>query len=279
MAIVVANENNYALHPKTRQPFLLPFGKGQFYIPESAIVSYPKRANRLPDGVALGQALATKAPEKWASFLDPDCLVQVRGTEGTSVYTTFEIPDHPNEVRFLRHVSAVIAEKCLKDWQVTVNNQIEKGEGPHSTNPSDRNERQKIRYAVLNWRKETDCPSRAQLHPELNFFHSVTKDGGELVKTCRIEPVSSKRPKGASDKKAGEKRRREEDFAMIKDVRVHEETHASKAWELTLPIDPSNPPVIIKMGNFWELVQYKTRLLKTGEAEAPADEDDGQEDL
>lgn len=187
-------------------------------MPESAVVSFPKRSNRVADGRALGVALATKAPEKWFPFLDPDCLILIRGSEGTSVYTTFEIPGNPDEVRFLRHVGYQIAEKCFKEWQKEVAKQlkaVEEGkadprDATHGrVQPKDYNERQKIRYDVLRWKKEVDCPNRAQLHPELNSWTQLTKDGGEMLKSCKVDPQSKARPKGPVGKPvAGEKRKR-----------------------------------------------------------------------
>ena len=49
----------------------------------------------LPDGETLGKILATKAPEKWMAFCDPERLMMVKGEEGTCVYTTFEVEGKP----------------------------------------------------------------------------------------------------------------------------------------------------------------------------------------
>lgn len=200
---LVSVDANCACHPKTKASFLLPFGKQQFYIPEAAVVSLPKRSNKVPDGSALGVALATKAPEKWFAYCDPDCLMMVKGNEGTSVYTTFEVAGHPDEVRFLRHIGYQIAEKVFKEWQKEIVKQIKEKEGPHKNDPENYNERQKIRYDVLKWSKATDCPTRAQLHPELNQWTPVTKDGGDQIKSCKVDPPSKTRPKGPTDKRAG----------------------------------------------------------------------------
>ena len=40
--------------------YLINFMKAQYYVPESAIVSLPKKANTLPDAETLGKVLATK---------------------------------------------------------------------------------------------------------------------------------------------------------------------------------------------------------------------------
>ena len=91
---VVAAADSYACVPNGAaegKPYVLAFSKAQFYVPESAIVSLPKKANVLPDGETLGKVLATKAPEKWMAYCDPERLMKIKGEEGTCVYTTFEV--------------------------------------------------------------------------------------------------------------------------------------------------------------------------------------------
>lgn len=120
--------------------------------------------------------------------------------DDSCVYTTFEIPGHPDEGRFLHHISGPIALKNFPEWELAVDEGIKKEAIPER---KDWGERLTRRYAVLKWKKEIDCPERNQLHPELNKWVSVTKDGGELVKTCRIVPETKRRPKGAGDKRGG----------------------------------------------------------------------------
>jgi hypothetical protein len=269
MALVAAEET-YAKHPKSKQTFVLPFGKNQFYVPESAVVSFPKRSNKVDDGKALGHALATKAPEKWFTYTHPETLMQIRGNEGTSVYTTFEVPGQPDECRFLRLIGYGIAEKVFKEWRKEVDRQVREGELPAE---ADRYDRQRIRYEVLNWKKETDCPTRAQLHPELNLWTPVNKDGAELLKTCRIEPTSKARPKGTSDKRSSSDKRKLDDAPMIADVRTYDDSHLTKSWELTIPVTADNPPVLVKQGEFWELIQYKKPKFTTTNNEEEEDDD------
>ena len=266
MALVATNEVAYALHPKTKQRFVLCFGKQQFLVPESAIVSFPKRSNKVPDGKALGVALATKAPEKWFPFCDPDCLILIRGNEGTSVYTTFEVPGHPDEVRFLRHVGFAIAEKCLKEWQKEVARQVkavkdgeaDPKDATHGrVEPKDYNERQKIRYDVLKWKKERDCPSRAQLHPELNSWTQLSKEGGEILKSCKVDPTSKARPKGPSTAKggppvSGEKRKR-----AAEDDDVVCDPYADIEWVRALRVGPKGSYSIDERDGKVYIIQYK----------------------
>lgn len=63
------------------------------------------------------------------------------------------------------------------------------------------NERQQVRFDALKWESKVDCPSRAQINPELNHWPSVTSMGDEIVKSCRIDSTSTKRPKSSVDRK------------------------------------------------------------------------------
>ena len=77
------------------KPYLLSFKKNQYYIPESAVVSSAKKVNSVEDGNELGQLLFTKSPSTWVPFTHPDTLIQLKGNEGTCVYTSFEVPGNP----------------------------------------------------------------------------------------------------------------------------------------------------------------------------------------
>tara|TARA_Y100000589_G_scaffold304755_1_gene318176 strand:+ start:127 stop:882 length:756 start_codon:yes stop_codon:yes gene_type:complete len=180
--------------PKT---FLLPFGKNQHLVPESAFVSFPKKANRMPSAEALGALLATKAPEKWLPYCKPNTLCRIQGDTGNCVYTTFQVDGHPGEERILRNISSAIAEKNFKE--------IKKTEKPP---PEGANDRQQIRYNVLNWTKETDCPSRAQISPEIEKWPIA--DVTEALKSCAISPEAKKRTKpgtSQADEQAATRRR------------------------------------------------------------------------
>ena len=179
--------------PKT---FLLPFGKNQHLVPESAFVSYPKKANIMPSAEALGALLATKAPEKWLPYCKPNTLCRIQGETGNCVYTTFHVEGHPEEKRILRFISAAIAEKNFEKIKET------------EKLPEGANERQQIRHDVLNWKKALDCPSRAQISPEIEKW--PVADVTEALKSCAISPEAKKRIKpGASqaDELAATRRR------------------------------------------------------------------------
>ena len=170
--------------PQTDPPelYLLPFSKGLYTVPQSAIMSYPKRANVMASGEALGELLASKAPEKWLPFCHPDTLCRIRGEGGSNcVYTTFAIEGHPNEKRFLRFISATVAEKNFKKIKEELKDR------PIA------NERQRIRMEVLNWNKLVDCPNRPQLSPELEKWEALM--GTDFIKSAECKPQPKKRPK------------------------------------------------------------------------------------
>tara|TARA_B100000902_G_C27265759_1_gene893426 strand:- start:478 stop:1236 length:759 start_codon:yes stop_codon:yes gene_type:complete len=176
--------------------FLLPFGKNQHLVPESAIVSYPKKANEMPSAEALGALLVTKAPEKWLPYCKPNTLCRIQGETGNCVYTTFTVPGHKDEKRILRCISSTIAEKNFKE--------ILKTEKPP---PEGAELRHQIRYDVLGWTKEKCCPSRAQISPEIEKW--PVADLTEALKSCAISPETKKRAKpGASQSEEMEKVRK-----------------------------------------------------------------------
>ena len=254
---LVAPSADHACWPNSEKKFVLPFGKQHYYVPASAVLSLPKRGNKVPDGKALGIALGTKAPEKWFPYCDPDCLILIQGNEGTSVYTTFDVPGHPEEVRFLRHIGTQIAEKVFKEWRKEVARQIKDGEGRHKNDPSNYNERQKTRYDVLNWSKAKDCPQRAQLHPELNSWTPVSKEGGDQIKSCKIDPVSKTRPKGPADKRGpgvGEKRKRS---AGEDDNPARCDPEKNKIWEEAFKVGPKGSYSVHENNGILYIIQYK----------------------
>lgn len=165
--------------------FLLPFGKNQHLVPETAFVSFPKKPNRVSSAEALGALLATKAPEKWLPFCKPNTLCRIQGDTGNCVYTTFQVDGSPGEERILRFISSAIAEKNFEKIKET------------EQSPAASNERQQIRYDVLNWKKEVDCPSRAQISPEIEKW--PVADLTEALKSCAISPEAKKRNKPGSN--------------------------------------------------------------------------------
>ena len=173
-----------ALIPKTSELYLLPFGKALFYVPEGAFLSFPKRPNVISSGEALGELLATKAPEKWMAYCHPDTLCRIHGEDGSNcVYTTFSVENAPSERRFLRCVSSTVAEKNFGKMKEHLAKEIEEI----------KTERQQIRYDVLNWKKNKDCAARAQLSPDLEKWTVVT--GIDIPKSVARAPETKKRQK------------------------------------------------------------------------------------
>ena len=180
---LVSHSGGKAVVPRSSppQPFLLPFGKNLYTIPASAVKSYPKSSNDMATGEALGALLATKAPERWLKYCQPDTLCRIEGETGNCVYTTFDVPGWPDEKRFLRLLSATVAAKNFE--QVRKDN----------ANVEITKKHQQIRMEVLNWTKEVDCPLRAQINPEIEKWEAVP--ACELVKSCFKAPETKKRSK------------------------------------------------------------------------------------
>ena len=282
MAVVPAADS-YACVPNGTakgKPYVLAFSKSQFYVPEDAIVSLPKRPNTLADGVELGKVLATKAPERWMAYCDPERLVKIKGEEGTCVYTTFEVEGAPEEGRFLRFISGTIAQRNFPEWKKKIEDKMKDKDDPLVI----RNDRQRARYEVLDWTKDKDCPTRAQLNPEMNRWHPVDKDA--YVKTCRVEPKTKSRPKGAqagSSSKGITKSRSNhaggggsssswverlmeaEAVADVDDVEV---------WRVPLRVGPKGTYTVEEINGLLTVTQYKydkeTGAVTAGEASASA---------
>jgi len=186
-ALVVSGTKKKAQLNFCNSPLLLTFGKGVFYVPEEAIASVPKGTNRVESAAVLNQIIGTKSPPSWHNFLDPDRLILIRGTEGTSVYTTFKVMDqgsHEEEV-FVRHVPPSVCEKQFPKWKEQIAKEVEEG-----TRKPAENDRQMKRLEVLNWRAK-DC-SRAQINPENNSW-DVCKDPPKSLKTTSSVGVGGKR--------------------------------------------------------------------------------------
>lgn len=249
MAIVEANKD-FAIVPKSTPPvpYVFAFSKSQYYIPASAVISYPKKANKLADGTQLGNLLATKAPEKWFNFTHPDFLMKIRGEEGTCVYTTFEIEGHEQEVRFVRLIARGIAEKNFERWREELKDVV------------CANERQQTRMDVLNWTAKNDCSVRAQLNPEINKWPSLTSLGEEFVKSCRIDTTATKRPKSS-----------------IKSKEEEEENFRKKCIkrEFFLPVGEKGTYSISEQAGFIHVVDYNANPLSGagGEGAAEAEEE------
>ena len=206
---IVSHTNNRACIPKSSPPatFLLPFGKNVYHVPASAIKSYPKSANEeIKTSEDLSALLHTKAPEKWMPYCQPDYLCRIEGETGNCVYTTFEVPGWPDERRFLRLISATVA---AKNFEQIKEEALEKAKSVPITK-----KHQQIRLEVLDWRKETDCPNRAQINPEIEKWEVVT--GAELAKSCYKAPEAKKRVKPGSNQE-------EEAEAKRKQYICHEE--------------------------------------------------------
>ena len=235
--------------PAQGKPYILSFGKTQYLVPASAIKSPAKKSNKVADGKALGQILATKAPEKWMEYCSPECLCHIQADDSTCVYTTFTVEGHDEESRFLRFISGTIADRNFPLWKERVEKKIADGDIVLN------NDRQRARLDVLNWSKAKDCPNRAQLNPELNKWTALDKE--ESVKSCRIEPEAKKRQlkahgaggalQGAIGKHSQSARSMQ--HQMLTDDVVD--------WELIYRMGPKGTYNVHEVGNVLRIVQYK----------------------
>lgn len=275
MAIVQSEAREFAKVPESiftkngeeyrDLPYVLPFGKHQYYVPVDAFRSACKRTNQLEtaeneDDVAnllqknrdrltpqtLGKIVSTRAPSKWYDSLHPDFLIQLEAPDGSSsCYTTFDVEGHPEERRILRLVNGSIAAKCFPMWKryFDKNNIV----------PS--NDRQKKRMDVLDWNKKEHCPDRAQLSPqELKWpmVGSIPEIEKAIVKSCRVDP-----PKANSKGGKGIKKNSQDTSAKY------------VKWEQFLDVGPRGTYVVTEMPGFLRVTQFNA----ASEAE-PADEEE-----
>lgn len=210
--------------PNSGKKYVMQFGKTKYYIPQSAILSYAKKPHILNDGHEVGNLIATKAPDKWFDFCDPDTLMLIQGDDGsTCVYTTLAVSG-TDEQRFVRIISPTVAERCFPKWVAKLGITIEKDGTWNRSNEifesgaDKESSRVTTRRNVLKWRREnplTDaeskaieldladadavvpgCPNRAQLSPELSKWPVVPES--DKINSIRIAPETRKRPKGSS---------------------------------------------------------------------------------
>jgi len=235
--------------PAKGKPYILSFGKTQYLVPSSAIKSTAKKSNLVPSGKALGQILATKAPEKWLEYCSPECLCHVQADDSTCVYTTFTVEGHEEESRFLRFISGTIADRNFPLWKERVEKKITDGDIVLN------NDRQRARFDVLNWSKAKDCPNRAQLNPELNKWTALDKE--ESVKSCRIEPEAKKRQLKAHGSGGGLHGAIGKHKHSAKSVQHQLLTDDVVDWELVYRMGPKGTYNIHEVGNVLRIVQYK----------------------
>lgn len=155
----------------------------------------PCRETNLVKREQLGAALATKAPGVWKGYLHPDALVQLKGVEGTCIYTTFNI-EGTDEKRILRFAGAPTVEKCFE--------MLEQDFEAEGISREGLNETQLARMDLLKWTKKTHLAAEAaQINPSKNNWTKVGKipalDKGEVV-SVKIDPEKKRK---ASDNKGG----------------------------------------------------------------------------
>ena len=242
--------------PAAGKRLQLPFGKGQFYVPASAIELAARKISQVESGTALGQLLYTKTPDKWHDYCHPKHLYKLKSKDGsTCIYTTFIVPGNDDESTLLRLVNSTVAEKNFKEWKSKFDEQIKNKTIVVST------ERQQKCLDVLNWKKEVDCATRNQINPEIEGWKPVNK--GKTVRSCMIRPESKPRKLKARERAA-------DDAAPRKAARyAHAPTDAVE-WDAVFRMGPKGTYNITEVGNVVHIVQYKHEN-GTVALEAPVD--------
>ena len=147
--------------------FLLPFSKKAYSVPKRAIKVISKSPCELEDANELKKILNTKAPEAWWKLCYPDHMVQLRGEEGLVNYAhvKFKNGTSPEEYRWLILISKRICDVNFSKMKLQL-------EAAYAEDPSKApsSNSAKARFGILDWRSSKDCPSSAQLNPEVNRF-------------------------------------------------------------------------------------------------------------
>ena len=146
-------------------------------MPAESVISLPKCPKQLEDGAALGRILSSKSPEMWRDACDPKHLMMISGNEGKSVYCSFSVEDHPSEERFIRLVAPNVCDRLFPKL-------LEELNADPTREP--KNERQRQRKEVLNWRPTDIKNGRIQLNPEFEMWERCREPD---LKSCLKMPV------------------------------------------------------------------------------------------
>lgn len=241
--------------PGSEIPYVLSFSKGLYGIPNEKVMSFARKPNSIESPEALGRLLATKAPDKWYKYCHPDCLTRIEGDEGNCLYTSFVVEngEGPGEERHLHLISSTIAHKNLPQMQEELKDTL-----------SHDKPKQQLRWAALSWRRETDLPVKAQIHPEVNRWPSLP----DVAKSCAKPPESKKRPKGSSSNK----RVREEDEQNVKRA-----NHIKD--EVFFSVGPKGTYAINEINGIVHVMQYHYEgAAEPTETAEPADAADAEEE-
>lgn len=156
------------------QEYLLPWGGRFYHVPRKAVISYAKSHNKICSAQELGKLLVCMDEYEWYSYLRPDFLMHIKGIEGSQVFTTFQLENHPNERRILRVVPHAM---CVRNFPTL---------REHRSSPenAELNRRQRARAAVLHWRPVADLPGRENgfvLSPISNAWTEVAYPDGSAA--------------------------------------------------------------------------------------------------
>lgn len=256
--------------PNSGKPYIMHFGKKGYYVPLSAVKQNARKAHAFESGSDVGQLIATKSPEKWMEYCNPDTLILIQASDGTTcVYTTISVKD-TDEQRFVRIISPTVADRCFPKWAERCGIVVDKdGNWDRSNEIFDdgATEREKQRVAsrrnVLKWRQKNPvvdangerieinlsdpncfipgCPTRAQLCPELSHWPVVPEE--DAISSIKITPEARKRPKGSSKNRS-----------VVED----EESKTSKFLKANhfIPVGPKGSYAIVERDGFVHIAHY-----------------------
>ena len=150
--------------------YLLPFGRGYYYVPTENVVVKPMRTNS-KTCVEIDAVVRTIWPEAWKRSLTFGRVMRIRGVEGNALYTTFAPTDGCfDEQRVLRLVPWRVAHACfaeVKEWAMC--------------NPTNRLD--EARMAIYDWNKEVDLSGALHLDPVRNNWPEAHLEYPVIVRT------------------------------------------------------------------------------------------------
>ena len=262
---IVESSMELACIPKTDTPLIISFMKNAYGVPAKDIMSAARKPNFIATAAALGQLLASKAPDKWRPYCDPDTLWRIKAEEGNCCYTTFEVEsgEGPDESRHLHLIAHTIAHKNFPAMKEELKDR-----------PHDKPNQQK-RWDALDWRKEEQMPKKNQINPELNHWPLLSAD--DVTKSCAKMPESKKRPKGPHDRRS----REEEHLIEMRTKFVKAENFVSVGPKGTYAIREAEGLVHIVQYNYNEGGEESGEGGEGGEGGEAAENEDafGEDDM
>lgn len=170
--------------------YLLPFNDEYYYLPEANVLCYPMYTNVAPSQT-IRTVLHSEDPSVWRDHLMYGRVMQIRGIEGSAVYTTFADQDaassrQETQKRVLHQMPHSIAESCfplLKEWALCAA-------------PVPLGQPQNARVGVYDWRKGTNMPNHDRIDPVANGWPLADLS---ILSAAQIESLAPALPDPIAD--------------------------------------------------------------------------------